>query len=160
MQYLHQDHVELVLQVQGLGLQPDLVQLGDGVGDVCDSCPADPNPSQGDDSDGDGIDDLVVLYEGSGTDTGFLRILAGNDVDIDGERKSIRAVAHTLSGYSAHADQVELRLGDHRRGVDQEAGGQEHGDDDWPADAAAREWRKEHAADGGAKRRRRLNDPG
>ena len=27
---------------------------------------------------------------------------------------------------------------------------QEHGDDDWPADAAAREWRKEHAADGGA----------
>ena len=39
----------------------------------------------GGDQNGDGVDDLVVLYEGNGADNGFLRILAGDDVDIDGK---------------------------------------------------------------------------
>jgi metallo-beta-lactamase family protein len=63
-----------------------------------------------------GIDDpkndiLFVGYQAAGTPGRAIQKYSqrpGGYVDLDGERKTIKAGVHTLSGYSAHADQQGL----------------------------------------------------
>jgi metallo-beta-lactamase family protein len=63
-----------------------------------------------------GIDDpkndiLFVGYQAHGTPGRAIQKYSqrpGSYVDLDGQRKTIRARVHTLSGYSAHADQQGL----------------------------------------------------
>ena len=63
-----------------------------------------------------GIDDprndiLFVGYQAAGTPGRAIQRYSkrpGGYVDLDGERKTINARVHTLSGYSAHADQQGL----------------------------------------------------
>ncbi len=63
-----------------------------------------------------GIDDprndiLFVGYQAHGTPGRAIQKYSqrpGGYVDLDGERKTIKARVHTLSGYSAHADQKGL----------------------------------------------------
>ncbi|MBC2712038.1 MAG: MBL fold metallo-hydrolase [Desulfosarcina sp.] len=56
-------------------------------------------------------DILFVGYQANGTPGRAIKKYAkrpGGYVDLDGERKTIKAGVHTLSGYSAHADQKGL----------------------------------------------------
>lgn len=56
-------------------------------------------------------DILFVGYQASGTPGRAIQkycLRPGGYVDLDGERKTIEAKVHTLSGYSAHADQQGL----------------------------------------------------
>lgn len=56
-------------------------------------------------------DILFVGYQAAGTPGRAIQQYGAKPdgyVDLDGQRKSIRAVVHTLSGYSAHADQQGL----------------------------------------------------
>ena len=61
---------------------------------------------------GDPRNDLLFVgYQAAGTPGRTIQKLAGRpgaDVDLDGERLPIRAQIHTLTGYSAHADQQGL----------------------------------------------------
>ena len=55
-------------------------------------------------------DVLFVGYQAAGTPGQAIQKYGprGGYVDLDGQRYTIRAGVHTLSGYSAHADQADL----------------------------------------------------